>query len=146
MSNEEHELGSCCCLKPHALSTNGEIRCFFRESAKSVLTLIVASRSREAKAYMQRGFLLTNEERARKAGSSTSSAQQSAKGKKNTSEQQSAKASKWKQQGRLCSQDFVRASTERWVAKQIPGPTFVNPNTGHESQGPASIYWERLDD
>ena len=27
-----------CCLKPHALSTNGEIRCFFRESAKSVLT------------------------------------------------------------------------------------------------------------
>ena len=146
MSNEEHELGSCLLFEAPRPVHKRRNPMLFSGIRKIRFDLIVASRSREAKAYMQRGFLLTNEERARKAGSSTSSAQQSAKGKKNTSEQQSAKASKWKQQGRLCSQDFVRASTERWVAKQIPGPTFVNPNTGHESQGPASIYWERLDD
>ena len=35
---------------------------------------------------------------------------------------------------------------QRWMAKEIPGPTFVNPTTGHETQGPAIVYWEKLDE
>ena len=86
---------------------------------------------------MRRGFLLTDEQRARKADSSTSAAQQSAKGQNNTPEQQRAKVPKYK---------LEEPPMQRWMAKEIPGPTFVNPTTGHETQGPAIVYWEKLDE